>query len=125
MKSAKFPTPSDEKNPSKLYVIAHSLALNTVNNLAGVYESQGRYAEAEMLYKRVLRSQEQQLGSDHPSVLTTMHNLASVYESQGRYAEAKKLYNRVLPSLEEQLGSDHVDVLATKRRLASVSTHAD
>ena len=83
-----------------------------MHQLAGVYESQGRYAEAEKLYYRVLRSHEQQLGSDHLSVLTTMRNLAFVHLSQSRYAEAKEFFNRVLRSQEQQFGSDYIDVLS-------------
>ena len=94
--------------------------LTTMHNLAFVYSSQGRYAEAEELYNRVLRSREQQLGSEHVRTLNTMHNLALVYWSQGRYAEAEELYNRVLRSREQQLGSDHVDVLNTMNNLALV-----
>jgi tetratricopeptide (TPR) repeat protein len=88
--------------------------------VAGVYHSQGRYTEAEKLYNRVLRSQKQQLGSDHVKVLTTMNNLALLYVSQGRHAEAEKLSNQVLHGREQQLGCGHISVLVTKRGLAVV-----
>ena len=99
---------------------ARDTLIATNGKVAGYLFARGRYNDAEKLYNRVLRSQEQQLGSDHPSVLTTMHNLAGVYQSQGRYAEAEKLYNRVLRSSEQQLGSDHPSVLTTMNNLAGV-----
>ena len=43
--------------------MAHSL-----NNLAGLYQSMGRYAEAEPLCQRSLAIREKQLGRDHPDV---------------------------------------------------------
>ena len=59
-------------------------------------ESQGRYAEAEPLYKRALAIPEKALGPDHPSVGTSLNNLAGLYRAQGRYAEAEPLYKRAL-----------------------------
>ncbi len=41
---------------------------------------QGRYAEAEPLYKRALRI----LGPAHPGVATSLNNQAALYAVQGR-----------------------------------------
>ena len=38
-----------------------------LNNLAGLYESQGRYSEAEPLYIKGLRILRQKLGENHPN----------------------------------------------------------
>ena len=40
----------------------------TLNNLAIVYGHQGKYADAEALYKRALAIEEKALGKDHPDV---------------------------------------------------------
>jgi tetratricopeptide (TPR) repeat protein len=56
-----------------------------------LYESQGRYAEAEPLYKEALAIKAKVLGKEHPSYATSCNNLAELYESQGRYAEAELL----------------------------------
>ena len=40
----------------------------TLNNLGEVYRAQGRYAEAEPLYKRALAIREKALGPEHPDV---------------------------------------------------------
>ena len=66
------------------------------NNLASLYQTQGRYAEAEPLYKRALAIREKALGPDHPTVATSSNNLAHSYDAQGRYAEAEPLYKRAL-----------------------------
>jgi tetratricopeptide (TPR) repeat protein len=50
-----------------------------LNNLAIVYEAQGKYGEAEGLHKRALAIREQALGTSHPNVAQTLNNLAIVY----------------------------------------------
>jgi hypothetical protein len=47
-------------------------------------QDQGYYAEAEPLYKRVLRSAEKVFGPTHPLVATSLNNLADLYRIQGR-----------------------------------------
>jgi tetratricopeptide (TPR) repeat protein len=47
----------------------------SLNCLAAVYQSQGKYAEAEPLYKRSLKIREKALGKDHPYVATSLNNL--------------------------------------------------
>jgi len=60
-----------------------------LNNLAELYDDQGRYAEAEPLYQRALALREQALGPTHPDLATSLNNLAVLYNHQGRYAEAE------------------------------------
>jgi tetratricopeptide (TPR) repeat protein len=88
--------------------------------LADLYESQGRYSEAEPLYVRSLSIREQQLGADHPDVATSLNNLAELYRSQGRYSEAEPLYGRSLSIWEQQLGADHPDVATSLNNLAGL-----
>ena len=68
----------------------------SLNNLAVLYSDQGRYADAEPLYKRALAIREKALGPDHPDVATSLNNLAALYNDQGRYADAEPLYKRSL-----------------------------
>ena len=57
--------------------------------LASVYQAQGRYGDAESLYKRTLTIFEKVYGSDHPSVGASLNNLAGLYDDEGRYFEAE------------------------------------
>ena len=82
----------------------------SLNKLAALYRSQGRYAEAEPLYKRSLAILEKALGPDHPEVGVSLDNLATLYRSQGRYAEAEPLHKRSLAILERALGRGHPTV---------------
>jgi tetratricopeptide (TPR) repeat protein len=85
-----------------------------------LYESQGRYSEAEPFYLRSLEIRERQLGADHPDVATTLNNLAELYKSQGRYSEAEPLYLRSLEIYEWRLGVDHPDVATILNNLAKL-----
>jgi hypothetical protein len=49
-----------------------------MNNLANAYNNQGKYRDAEVLYKQCLDKMKEELGESHPTTLTTMHNLAAV-----------------------------------------------
>ncbi len=52
----------------------HPETLTSINNLAVLYLCQGRYAEAEPLYKTALQMREKVLGKDHPDTITTQLN---------------------------------------------------
>ncbi len=53
----------------------HPSTLTSVNNLAALYKSQGRYTEAEPLYVRALRGAEKVLGPEHPNTKLYRRNL--------------------------------------------------
>ena len=61
----------------------------SVNNLGVLYQAQGRYSEAEPLYKRALAASERVLGPEHPDTLRSVNNLGVLYQAQGRYSEAE------------------------------------
>ncbi len=85
-----------------------------------VYEAQGRYGQAESLYKRDLAISEKKLGPDHPEIATTLSNLAVLYGTQGRYVEAESLHKRALAIEEKKLGLDHPGVATTLNNLAAL-----
>ena len=74
----------------------HPDTATSLNNLASLYQAQGKYAEAEPLFQRALAISEQQLGKDHPDTASSLNNLAGLYQAQGKYAEAEPLYQRAL-----------------------------
>ena len=55
---------------------------------------QGRYSEAEPLYRESLTIRREQLGERHSDVATSLNNLAELYHIQGRYSEAEPLLTR-------------------------------
>ena len=47
----------------------------SLNNLAGLYDSQGRYDEAKSLYQQALEICDRTLGTNHPNTVTVRKNL--------------------------------------------------
>ncbi|MGI2909795.1 tetratricopeptide repeat protein, partial [Tolypothrix sp. VBCCA 56010] len=75
-----------------------------------LYQSQGRYSEAEPLYQKALQLTQRLLGEEHPDVAMSYNNLALLYESQGRYSEAEPLYQKALQLYQRLLGEEHPHV---------------
>ena len=71
----------------KLLGAGHPYVATSLNNLALLYKTQGRYTEAEPLFIQALDMRKKLLGAEHPSVATSLNNLAALYEYQGRYTE--------------------------------------
>ena len=70
-----------------------------------LYDNQGRYAEAEPLYKRALAIYEQELGPDYAEVAISLNNLAELYDHQGRARRPSRSTSEAL-AIYEALGPD-------------------
>ncbi len=91
-----------------------------LNNLASLYQSQGKYDEAEPIQKRTLAILEKALGDEHPKVATCLNNLAALYQSQGKFDEAEPIQKRALAIAEKALGDEHPDVATGLNNLAGL-----
>jgi CHAT domain-containing protein/tetratricopeptide (TPR) repeat protein len=89
-------------------------------NLADVYNQQGRYADAEILYKRALLGLQNALGPNHPTVASAFDNFGVLYFRQGRFADAELLHKRGLEIRERTLGANHPDVAMSLHNLANL-----
>ena len=69
----------------------HPDVAKSLNNLALLYQAQGRYAEAEPLHKRALVIREKALGPEHPDVAKSLENYAALLRKAGRGGEATKM----------------------------------
>ena len=58
--------------------------LSSMNNLALVLDSQGKYEEAEEIHRAILELKEKVLGRENPSTFDSMNNLALVFRRQGK-----------------------------------------
>ncbi|MBD2346757.1 tetratricopeptide repeat protein [Anabaena subtropica] len=92
----------------------------SLNNLAGLYYSQGSYDQAEPLFLQALELSKRLLGDNHPSVATSLNNLASLYNSQGRYDQAEPLFLQALELSKRLLGDNHPDIATSLNNLASL-----
>ena len=59
----------------------HPDVAQSLNNLALLYYSQGKYAEAEPLYRRALEIFEKVLGHDHHNIEICRNNLKACKEA--------------------------------------------
>ena len=66
----------------------------SLNNLANLYNDQGKYAEAEPLYQRALVIREKALGPGHSAVATSLENYADLLREMGRDDEAAEMETR-------------------------------
>ncbi len=105
---------------TKLHGADHPDTATSLNNLAGLYKSQGHLEKAEPLYKRALEIREDKLGPDHPYTATSLNNLAGLYKAQGHLEKAEPLYKRALEIREDKLGPDHPDTVALRNYLLSL-----
>jgi tetratricopeptide (TPR) repeat protein len=88
--------------------------------IAWVLQDQGRYRDAEPIFRQVLTERERLLGPEHPDTLAARHRLASSLDDQGRYPEAESEYRAVLTLEEKVLGSEHPTTLGTRNNLGNL-----
>ena len=98
----------------------HSDTAISLNNLGGMYISQGNYTAAEPRFLQAVKILELALGPDHPHTASGLNNLADVYETQLNYTAAEPLYLRSLKIREQALGSDHPDTATSFGKLAGL-----
>jgi len=98
----------------------HPNTATSLNNLAGLYSSQGLYIQAEPLFQRALSITEKAQGHDHPNTVNSLNNLAGLYVQQGLYSRARPLLKRALSIREKTLGPDHPSTAISLNNMASL-----
>ena len=69
--------------------------------------AQGKYEEAEPLFREVLKVASKTYGSRHPNTLCCLTNLGALLLAKGDFAAAEPLLREALEGLRETLGSRH------------------
>ncbi len=94
--------------------------INTMVNLAAVYQRQGRYSEAIDTYENALRLSNQIEDHNNTALLRFRieDGLAGVYMSMGNIVQAVPLYEQTLAARLRVLGPDHPDTLTSRNNLA-------
>jgi len=77
--------------------------------MAGLHQEQGKFAEAETLYKKTVAIKENLLGHMHPELALTLNDFAVLYARQDKFPEAENLYRRALQIRKTVLGENHPD----------------
>jgi hypothetical protein len=91
--------------------------LGWLSEFGWFYYAQGRYDEAELLFKRALADYEEKQGLEHLDTRLMMTNLVFVYLNRLRYDEAENLLNRALIAKEKSLGLKHSNMVVTVENL--------
>ncbi|KAF4621776.1 hypothetical protein D9613_012140 [Agrocybe pediades] len=92
--------------------------LYSMHELAVCLQNQGKLAEAEEMYSKVIALQTKILGDDHPSTLTSRHNLGSLYVEKGQWEEAKAIFLPVLEARTRVFGEENMNTLDSMHQLA-------
>jgi CHAT domain-containing protein len=79
-------------------------AARVINNLATIDSSQGRFEQADVLFKRALSIKEKLYGAEHFEVAVACSNLGLNFERWRRLHEAEPLYLRAL-AISEKLAA--------------------
>jgi tetratricopeptide (TPR) repeat protein len=75
------------------------------NNLARLYEEQGRFADAETLFRKALAENRRLQGDAAPNTLILLRNLADLYHQTGRADKAKPLLQEALDGERKAFGA--------------------
>ena len=91
-----------------------------MNNLAKILVKQGRYDEAEPLYRRAMAISEKALDPNHPNMALVLHNMSELYRLRGQLAEAEPLARRSLAACNDRGVTENRLVAACTRNLAEL-----
>ena len=75
--------------------------------LGQIYEDQGKFEKAEMVYQRTLQAREKAVGPDHKDTLTSVFNIASVCAKQDQPRRAAYNFYRAYRGFLVLHGEDH------------------
>jgi len=92
-----------DSNPDTLY---------SIHNFAYLRRVQGRFDEAEALYREALDGFQRVLGEDHERTLIAVGNMGVMLELRGQLAEAEAYYRRAAEGLDRLKGPEDFDTLA-------------
>jgi len=105
----------------RLFVGDHPNVATSLNNLAALYQSQGRYAEAQPLYQQALEMTKRLFVGDHPDIAQSLNNLAVLLAATHRYPEAFERMKEAA-AMENRLISQAFAASSERDRLAYLQT---
>jgi tetratricopeptide (TPR) repeat protein len=88
------------------------------HDIADLLVAQGKYNDAEKLFRSVIEARARVLGPEHPDTLDSRHCLIYALARQSKYSEAEAEARQVLKLREKVLGPEHVDTLVSRYNLA-------
>jgi tetratricopeptide (TPR) repeat protein len=89
---------------------SHPLTVQSLSNLATLYQLQGQYTRAESLFHHALTLFATELDSHDPLIINTLNDLAMLYHRLGKYAQAMPLLWRAYLLSRQAFGPLHYSV---------------
>src|ERR1700722_4108460 len=86
-------------------------------------DDQGKYSEAEPLYRKALEIDLKVLGELYPDTAIVCNNLALNLKDQGKYREAEPLFRKALEMYRKALGERHPGTVLSHNNMA-INLHA-
>jgi tetratricopeptide (TPR) repeat protein len=114
------PSPRAEDNASETITLSTQGFYEAAEEESMSLASQGKFKEAEPLFREVLKLKRLALGDSHPSVLSALHNFASSLKNQGKFEEAEPLYTKAVAGRRKALGNTDPDTLSSRICLSNV-----
>lgn len=88
-----------------------------LHGIGGLYLNQGKWKEAELIYREAVRHFRQVLGEGHTSTLSVFNDLGVLYRHQGKLNDASFMLHKALDGFHKCLGRDHLSSLDTVNNL--------
>jgi tetratricopeptide (TPR) repeat protein len=92
--------------------------------IATLLFDEGKYAEAEQLFRRVIDVRTRAMGPENPDTLASRNRLVYVLNEEEKHEEAETEARQVVTLREKILGSEHPDTLLSRYNLASALYHS-
>ncbi|KAF4829975.1 Protein SERAC1 [Colletotrichum tropicale] len=106
-------------DPKTRNIEATKLYYRIYTDLASMYVSDGRFADAEETFMHFLPSQAKDLGQDSQQTLKTRHEFARLLQERGQSELGGQELERILKANERVLGSNHRDTLTVRCSFAA------
>jgi tetratricopeptide (TPR) repeat protein len=87
-------------------------------DVADLLVMQGKYGDAEKIFRTIIQAQSSAVGPEHPDTLNSRHRLIYALTRQSKYAEAEAEARQVLKLREKILGPQHIDTIVSRYDLA-------
>ena len=100
---------------------ARASLASALHNLGVAYDLQGRYEEAEQVFREKLALAERARAPDEHELARTLNSLGIVLWNQGRYAEADEVLGRALSVREQLYGAESDEVAKTLFNLGNLA----
>jgi tetratricopeptide (TPR) repeat protein len=88
------------------------------HEIADLLVAQGKYSDAEKVFRNLVAARSAVLGPEHPDTLDSRHRLIYALTRQTKYAEAESEARQVLKLREKVLGPENVDTVVSRYNLA-------